>query len=499
MIKRLSDFIGSFQAFDASTLQFHLPDKERLLQSINLIERAQDLGRNNLPRADDADKDFLAQEIDSHIYAVIRQAKSNVSHHTLANLDIYQANLAIGDSNDEHIIYKDAMNKLHETSKLAVIEQFTRRRSLINFEKFFKSFRDEHHLMRPAMYPPSLVFAWGVVFLCAMLETFVNAYTLKDVHPEGFSGVLTETLGFTAVNISLAISAGVLIRKKNLGYTVQKIMGFILPFMILIVMVILNFFFGHYRDALSSIGNNLDSLSINQIYEQYSLLGGAALARLISDPFGLNDFKSYLLILVGIMMGLYAMYKSYNNDDEVPKYGKYTRELNTLTEDYHFFLDNLYSEMNAVVKDGISKLQASWIYRRQSLEQINNRIERLKNLESNYNLWFKNMEAIGNSLYGQYRTECLKFRSDGINPKCFSIKFTVPEEAKVEFERKTKVSVNIPPINERAEKLQNALKAYMDHFKAIENLSPDELELREFDFKATKIDSIADKFKVTAG
>ena len=53
----------------------------------------------------------------------------------------------------------------------------------------------------------------------------------------------------------------------------------------------------------------------------------------------------------------------------------------------------------------------------------------------------------------------------------------------------------LSPIDKRAEKLQDALKTYMDHFKAIENLSPDEIELKEFDFKETKIDNIISKFK----
>jgi hypothetical protein len=496
--RKLIDFIGNFQAFDASTLQFHLPDKTKLAESINLSERAQEMGRHNLPKEADDEKDHLAQEIDGHMYAVIRQAKSHVDHHIHASLEMFQTNSIVGDTNDEHIIFKETMNKLHESAKLAVVDLFTSRRNLIDFEKFFRIFRDDNNLLRPAIYPDSLLRAWGVVFFFAMIETFVNAFTLKDVHPEGFSGVLTETLGFTGVNMALAICAGIVMRKKNLVHTTHRAMGYIVPLLIVLGIISLNLFFGHYRDALSSVGHSAE-LSVATMSEQYGVLGREAAFRLSNDPFSLTDFKSYLLIFIGITMGVFAIYKSYVNDDIYPEYGKFDRELSALAEEYHFFMEDLYADLCNIVEVGIKKLQASGTYRKQALEQINGRIERLKSLESNYKLWFVNMEAIGNSLYGEYRTESLKYRSDGGNPKCFRIKFSVPIEAKVEFERMERRAVNLPPIDKRAEKLQDALKSYMDHFKAIENLSPDELVLKEFDFKETKVDKIASKFKVSGG
>ena len=98
-------------------------------------------------------------------------------------------------------------------------------------------------------------------------------------------------------------------------------------------------------------------------------------------------------------------------------------------------------------------------------------------------MWFADMLVIGNSLYRQYRSENLKVRTDG---KCFEIEFTIPDEATVDFPNNKLISTKLKKIDEKTNKLQDALKKYVDHFKSIENLSPDEFELNEYDFEKQK-------------
>ena len=195
-------------------------------------------------------------------------------------------------------------------------------------------------------------------------------------------------------------------------------------------------------------------------------------------------------------MAILALNKSYRNDDIYPDYGRYDRQMNKIKGEYLSFVEDLYDEMQIIVERGTDKLRANWEYRKKALEDANERIGRLKSLKGNYEMWFADMMAIGNSLYGQYRSENLKVRKDENTPKCFEIEFTIPDEAIVDFPSNKLISTKLKTIDERANKLQDALKKYMDHFKSIENLSPDEFELNEYDFKETKIDNIASEFKV---
>ena len=55
------------------------------------------------------------------------------------------------------------MNSLHKEAKLGVIDLFTERRNLINIEKFYKGFREENNLVRPASYETPIK-AFGFIF-----------------------------------------------------------------------------------------------------------------------------------------------------------------------------------------------------------------------------------------------------------------------------------------------------------------------------------------------
>lgn len=492
MLKNLKDFIGNFQAFDSETLQFHLPDQNSLAEKMDLKQKSIDLGDHNLPKADDTKKDNLANEIDSLLFKVISQAKNRVQLHITSNLGMINTNTKISDENTEHNIFKESMNSLHKEAKLGVIDLFTERRNLINIEKFYKGFREENNLVRPASYETPIK-AFGFIFLIAMIEVFVNAFSLQDAHKDGFIGVLTETLLITFINISMAVWAGILMRNKNHVNKNKKLLGLFAPLLIIIFIFFLNLFFGHYRDVLSSV---INSSTIEDFTIQFANLGSKAISSLMDTPLLLDDFKSYLLFLVGTIMALLALNKSYRNDDIYPDYGRYDRQMNKIKGEYLSFVEDLYDEMQIIVEKGTDKLSANWEYRKKALEDANERISRLKSLKGNYEMWFADMLAIGNSLYGQYRSENLKVRTDENTPKCFEIEFTIPDEATVDFPNNKLISTKLKKIDERANKLQDALKKYMDHFKSIENLSPDEFELNEYDFKETKIDNIASEFKV---
>jgi len=111
-------------------------------------------------------------------------------------------------------------------------------------------------------------------------------------------------------------------------------------------------------------------------------------------------------------------------------------------------------------------------------------------------MWISNMESVGKSMYAEYRQENLIARSDGKTPKSFSRGYKAPRQSRPEFPDISPIKSKLPSIDPKAKMLQDAMKAYMDHFKTIENLSPDELELSTYDFKEGAIDSISEKFLI---
>ena len=102
----------------------------------------------------------------------------------------------------------------------------------------------------------------------------------------------------------------------------------------------------------------------------------------MDTPLLLDDFKSYLLFLVGTIMALLALNKSYRNDDIYPDYGRYDRQMNKIKGEYLSFVEDLYDEMQIIVEKGTDKLSANWEYRKKALEDANERISRLKSLRN---------------------------------------------------------------------------------------------------------------------
>ena len=90
----------------------------------------------------------------------------------------------------------------------------------------------------------------------------------------------------------------------------------------------------------------------------------------MDTPLLLDDFKSYLLFLVGTIMALLALNKSYRNDDIYPDYGRYDRQMNKIKGEYLSFVEDLYDEMQIIVEKGTDKLSANWEYRKRLLRTL---------------------------------------------------------------------------------------------------------------------------------
>ena len=86
---------------------------------------------------------------------------------------------------------------------------------------------------------------------------------------------------------------------------------------------VFEFFLAHYRDAISKLADN--DLSALQMMTLMQKLGGQARDTLIQNPFVMDDFKSYLLLFVGLLASIFATKKSFELDDPYPGYGKISK------------------------------------------------------------------------------------------------------------------------------------------------------------------------------
>ena len=294
-IKNALSFLNSsYSPFDESTNEFIPVDKKSAEKYLQLEERGADNGKNNTPRANVKNKDAIAKDIDQYLGRCTSLAKSQLLNRFKAILELSSNKNGSNTLEVIQNIYQSASNKLKADTKFYYNELFTKKRNWINGEKEYDKFRKDNKIIGPARYPENKIMATGAIALALMAEIVINAFTLGDNHPNGTFGVIYETFMFAFVNIAASFLLGAYTIKQLYHVNlIRKIIGLISSIVLVASIFFLNLFVAHYRDSLAQLQQklleNLDAL--NAIFS----LGGASLNNLIKQPFGMGDFKSFLL------------------------------------------------------------------------------------------------------------------------------------------------------------------------------------------------------------
>lgn len=479
-IKNALSFLNSsYSPFDESTNEFIPVDKKSAEKYLQLEERGADNGRNNSPRANVKNKDAIAKDIDQYLGRCTALAKSQLLNRFKAILELSSNSKGSNTLEIIENIYQSASNKLIADTKFYYNELFTKKRNWINGEKEYDQFRKDNNIIGPARYPENKVMATGAITLALMAEIVINAFTLGDNHPNGTFGVIYETFMFAFVNIAASFLLGAYTIKQLYHVSlIRKMIGVIFSIGLVAGIFFLNLFVAHYRDSLAQLQQklleNLDAL--NAIFS----LGGASLNNLMAQPFGMGDFKSFLLFGFGIVLAIIASKKSFDLDDKYPGYGKLHREQQDLADQFTDMLDEVIQNTNEDVEKAVNDMGAQTILSGAFLERNTRRASDFELIKQKYFSWLEELENTGQALYAQYREADLKFRK-GKQPICYDIDYKVPETAKdISINSFANSNKNVPSDSEIKKLIKNLtikinkeLTNSHKKFREIEKLSPD--------------------------
>jgi hypothetical protein len=189
-----------------------------------------------------------------------------------------------------------------------------------------------------ASYPESFIHHFALITVIALLEWI----SLSSFYAEGsdfglLGGVLFAAV-FSAVNLTVAIGLGYIIRNFNHRSWGRKLTAMFVCAFLAVVFVAISLLAAHYRDATEVIARERAAALAQAVQRgqtpsaeltapKDSLEASAmAVRRLISDPWGLGHTWSWVLFLAAIAFGTFAAYKGYRMDDPYPGYGKVDRE-----------------------------------------------------------------------------------------------------------------------------------------------------------------------------
>lgn len=199
-------------------------------------------------------------------------------------------------------------------------------------------FRKEHGLQeRPAVYPESHIYSIALVIVSLVLEALVNAKFYAEADPSGLVGGWVTAFFVSLGNVMISFILGlVCLRYLNHKEKFQKVIAGLGTAICIAAISFLHLATAHYRELLLRDPDNAH----NQV-----------LPTVINNPLGINDMESFIMILLGVGVTIFVIYKGYQFDDPYPGYGKVWRSWKE-REDTWLVLDNEFrSKINPILSD----------------------------------------------------------------------------------------------------------------------------------------------------
>ncbi|MGL5027172.1 MAG: hypothetical protein ACRC6P_14520, partial [Shewanella oncorhynchi] len=279
-------------------VEFPANTAEELAIALDIENIAKRMARQDLPPTDahsvDAQELQFKQEMEKRaIQAKARiQQDANFKEMEIANLSLERdlADLAALPETYANTINREYQETESELKELKV-------QYMVALDDLH-AFKRQHGLRREADYPLSKTKAVGLLLFMLIVETVLNANFFAQGSDLGFLGGAFQALVISVLNVCIGCMVGAFIlRWKNHISAPRRLLGLIGAILFGILALIGNVFVGHYRDAMSIDPDNGARVAVQQF---------------LAGPFALQDFNSWVLVALGLIVFFIALYKGYN-------------------------------------------------------------------------------------------------------------------------------------------------------------------------------------------
>ena len=331
-----SDRLHEQPGFDTDREEYVRLDPDAWLRDHGIREEGRQRGEKDLPLSDTDEPDDVHYKVLSWINGRGRRCREDVAQ-LLRDFDL-QLNAVMDDR--ELTVVEQRVTEIETDGRISIDRRVEHDRTeLTRLEtavregtREYEKFRKEGELERLPDYSGRQNAALLIV-LCALIEIGLNASLLMEVNPFGLVGSVMQMSLIMAVNIlSGALAMGYALRCRNLVSAVKRLAAWVFMSALTALIAAFNLLTGHFRDSMQA---SLGAAAANPL----AMLENDALPRMAADPFGLDSFQSYLLVLLGLLFFAIVSWKGYQCDDPYPGYGRRHRQLNTIKNNYRNQLD----------------------------------------------------------------------------------------------------------------------------------------------------------------
>ena len=276
-------------------------------------------------------------------------------------------------------------------------------------------FKEKNKLKRDASYPDSKLMSYFILLALLMIESFINGTLFASGSAQGIFGGWSIAILISAVNVIFGFMVGAFWGK--LSWSVHKSVKAIGVFGFMIwgaVTSVFNLCVGHVRSIYEEGKLTPDDNPWVEGFESF-----------VANPIGLYDFTSWILVFIGILFAIIALFDGIKIDDQYPGYGTIVRKLKDAQTNLFEEVDDLKESAGELYDDFLSrgdsairKLGQDAIDLREGHAFVKERVE--KEYPKYCSYYSENFKR----LIGSYRNFNLESRSDEA-PKYFKqdIKF----------------------------------------------------------------------------
>lgn len=467
----------SDEGFTASASTFPEIDTNIIERSLKIRSNAKERGAANRPNAEQETSDAVELEIVEHMRFLRKQGTEFYEN----MLSAYRARINRAASISQEI-KTGALSARGDFLSSATNNRAEMAYSLmgvVDALKYLKSFREEHKINRPYLEETrkSIYTLAIVVVVMLIIEVAINAFFFAETSPQGLFGGAFFALIFALANVAISGFVGWFSRFKNHRSFFLKLLGFGVILLFLCSTILLNIGIGLYRDALEMTGDA-------------DLANAAWFSRIENHEFMLQSIKSVILAIMGVMISLYTVTKTYGSFDPYPGYGAVARRVENALQAYADELYETISDLEEKRDTFIDEFKASCDASDTFLSEAADALSGQATLTNKLNAFYEELTGKTAMLVQIYRDTNIEARSDGKIPKCFQIKLGIEKQTieKMDTSKLEKIADErrneIKAISDRAiSDISRIYETYVSYFPSVEALRSDwkESELPSWD------------------
>jgi len=325
---------------------FEQYDFDELKEELNIVALAKMQARENKPLTDATHLDANEQKITSffqdRLSSVKQEIYKKVASYDHMAMRVSDITTILAEAKYASEEFVQNITTFQESAKQRIKEikhEYRVRKD--DLEKF----KAKNNITREASYPNSKILYIGIIMVILLSETSLNAYFFAKGNELGLIGGAAQALIISLINVvSAFFLGGYLVKKLNLVKKSPVLKYGVLASLLGFATVILffNLLVGHLRVQL---GIDPDAAYVE------------AIKTFMAAPFGLNEFDSIILVIVGLLSFLIAFTDFYKMDDEYPGYGQLDRKYQDALIDFNELKEELLEEIEGSSKSILNKLE----------------------------------------------------------------------------------------------------------------------------------------------